>query len=184
MQIVRTMGGKQYLSPIPGRSLPFATCDALARPNQDVRTPVLAAIGEIRRPESTTSVGTTPIRGGLSARKQKLVVEYIEQHLAEEISLAALARLAALSSYHFARAFRHSFGVPPHRYHMVRRMKQAQDLLLRSTLPVTQISIRIGFRETSSFTKAYRRYAGVTPSEFRRQRVDYSLFERSGCRFA
>jgi AraC family transcriptional regulator len=144
----------------------------LVRPNQDVTAPVLAAIGEIRRPKSTISVGTAPVHGGLSARKQKLVVEYVEQHLAEEISLLALARLAKLSPYHFARAFKHSFGVPPHRYHMIRRMKRAQDLLLKSALQVTQIGIRIGFRETSSFTKAYRRYAGVAPSEFRRQRVD------------
>jgi AraC family transcriptional regulator len=121
------------------------------------------------RPEEGTPGSATSIRGGLSARKQKLVVEHIEQHLAEQISLRALARLAKLSPYHFARAFRHSLGMPPHRYHMVRRMDRAQDLLLRSTLPVTQIGTRIGFRETSSFTRAYRRYAGVTPSEFRRQ---------------
>jgi AraC family transcriptional regulator len=97
-------------------------------------------------------------------------VAYIEQHLAEEISLLALAMLAKLSPYHFARAFRHSFGIPPHRYHMVRRMNQARDLLLQSALPVTQIGARIGFRETSSFTRAYRKYAGVTPSEYRRDR--------------
>jgi AraC family transcriptional regulator len=172
MQIAGRWVASRYVPPIPDGWLPFATCDALVRPNQDAKEPVVAAIGEIRRPEITTSVGTTPIRGGLSARKQKLVAEYIEQHLAEEISLLALARLAELSPYHFARAFKHSFGVPPHRYHMIRRMKRARDLLLKSALPVTQIGIRIGFRETSSFTKAYRRYAGVAPSEFRRQRVD------------
>jgi AraC family transcriptional regulator len=129
-------------------------------------------VEEVVSPEGRTPGGATPIRGGLSARKQKLIVEYIEQHVAEEISLRALARLANLSPYHFARAFRHSVGEPPHRYHMIRRMKRAQDLLLRSTLQVTQIGVRIGFSETSSFTRAHRRYAGVTPSEFRRQHVD------------
>ena len=172
MQSSGQMGGIEYVSPTPGGWLPFATCDALVRPNQDAKEPVVAAIEEIRRPEITIAVGTTPIRGGLSARKQKLVAEYVEQHLAEEISLLALAKLAELSPYHFARAFRHSFGVPPHRYHMTRRMKRARDLLLKSALPVTQIGIRIGFRETSSFTKAYRRYTGVTPSECRRQQAD------------
>lgn len=134
--------------------------------------PFLGLIEEVMRPEGKSPSGARPVRGGLSARKQKLVVEYIEQHLSEEISLRALAGLAKLSPYHFARAFRHSFGTPPHRYHMIRRMNRAQDLLRRSTLPVTQIGIRIGFRETSSFTRAYRRYAGVTPSEFRRQYAD------------
>ena len=44
-------------------------------------------------------------------------MEFIEEHLAEEISLAALAELVNLSLFHFARAFKQSFGVPPHRYH-------------------------------------------------------------------
>jgi len=122
--------------------------------------------------EEATPSGTTRIRGGLSARKQRQVAEYIEQHLAEEISILALSSLAKLSPHHFARAFRHSFGQPPHRYHMIRRMNRARDLLLQSKLPVTQIGVRIGFRETSSFTRAYRRYSGITPSEFRRQQLD------------
>jgi AraC family transcriptional regulator len=99
-------------------------------------------------------------------------VEFIEEHLAEDISLATLAELVDLSLYHFARAFKQSFGVPPHRYHMARRMDRARDLLQRSALSVTQIGLEIGFRETSSFTRAYRRFAGVTPSEFRRHRED------------
>jgi AraC family transcriptional regulator len=118
-------------------------------------------------PESD-SLHKTPIRGGLSARKRKLVAEFIEAHLAEEISLGELATLVDLSRYHFAHVFRQTFGVSPHRYHMARRMEQAKNLLLQSTLPVTLIAIHVGFRETSSFTRAYRRHAGVTPSECRR----------------
>lgn len=117
----------------------------------------------------TASAIVTPHRGGLPARKQRLVLDYIEQHLAEEISVPVLASVARLSPYHFARAFRTSFGLPPHRYHVARRMKRAEQLLLHSALPVSQIGVQIGFRETSSFTRAYRRYAGTTPSGFRRQ---------------
>jgi AraC family transcriptional regulator len=127
-------------------------------------------IEEVMHPEMTGPDGTTPVRGGLSARKQRLLVEYIDHHLAEDIPLMKLARLAQLSPYHFARAFRQSFGQPPHRYHMARRMARAQHLLLRSALPVTLIGVQIGFSEASSFTRAYRRYAGVTPSGVRRQR--------------
>jgi AraC family transcriptional regulator len=134
--------------------------------------PCFAPTEEVMQAEEATPSGTTRIRGGLSARKQRQVAEYIEQHLAEEISILALSSLAKLSPHHFARAFRHSFGQPPHRYHMIRRMNRARDLLLQSKLPVTQIGVRIGFRETSSFTRAYRRYSGITPSEFRRQQLD------------
>ena len=127
---------------------------------------------EFIRPELTMSTAAGPLRGGLPAWRQKRVLEFIEQHLAEEISLAALAELADLSVYHFARLFKQSFGVPPHRYHMARRMERARRLLQRPTLSVTQIGIQIGFRETSSFTRAFRRYTGLTPSDYRRHRED------------
>jgi len=116
---------------------------------------------EILRLERATSASVRPLRGGLPAWRQKRVVEFIEEHLAEEISLAALAELADLSLYHFARAFTQSFGVPPHRYHMARRMDRARSLLQGPALSVTQIGIQIGFRETSSFSRAFRRFTGL-----------------------
>jgi AraC family transcriptional regulator len=100
------------------------------------------------------------------------VLEFIEKHLAEEISLTTLAEVADLSLYHFARAFTQSFGVPPHRYHMARRMDRARSLLQKPALSVTQIGIQLGFRESSSFTKAFRRLTGLTPTEYRRHRQD------------
>jgi AraC family transcriptional regulator len=124
------------------------------------------------RPERTTSTVARPLRGGLPAWQQKRVMEFIEAHLAEEISLAALAELTNLSLFHFARAFKQSFGVPPHRYHMARRMDRARSLLQKPALSVTQIGIQIGFRETSSFSRAFRRLTGFTPTEYRRHRED------------
>jgi AraC family transcriptional regulator len=128
----------------------------------------LVLMHELIRLERTTSGAPQPLRGGLPTWQQKRVAEFIEEHLAEDISLAALAELVGLSLYHFARAFRLSFGVPPHRYHMGRRMDRARNLLHGSALSVTQIGIQIGFRDTSSFTRAYRKFAGVAPSEYRR----------------
>jgi AraC family transcriptional regulator len=127
---------------------------------------------EIMRLERAPSAEPRPLRGGLPVWQQKRVVEFIEEHLAEEISLAALAELADLSLYHFARAFRQSLGVPPHRYHMARRMDRARSLLQKSALSVTQIGIRIGFREASSFTRAFRRFTGLAPTEYRRHWAD------------
>jgi len=125
---------------------------------------------ELFRLERTAPSAARPVRGGLPTWQQKRVVEFIEEHLAEEISLAALAELVDLSLYHFARAFTQSFGAPPHRYHMARRMDRAKSLLQRPTLSVTQIGARIGFRETSSFTRAFRKFTGLTPTEYRRHR--------------
>jgi AraC family transcriptional regulator len=132
----------------------------------------LVLMHELIRLERATPEATRPLRGGLPARQQKRVMEFIEEHLADDISLATLAELVDLSLYHFARAFKQSFGVPPHHYHMARRMDRAKSLLRRSAFSVTQIGIQIGFRETSSFTRAYRKFAGVSPSQYRRHQED------------
>jgi AraC family transcriptional regulator len=130
----------------------------------------LVLMHELIRLERAPSPSAMPLRGGLPAWQQSRVAEFVEEHLAEEISLTTLAELVGLSLYHFARAFAQSFGVPPHRYHMARRMDRARDLLQMPALSVTQVGSRIGFRETSSFTRAFRKFTGLTPTEFRRQR--------------
>ena len=132
----------------------------------------LVLMHELIRLERTTSTAAGSLRGGLPMWQQKRVVEFIEEHLAEEVSLAALAELADLSLYHFARAFKQSFGAPPHRYHMARRMDHARALLQKPALSVTEIGIETGFRETSSFTRAFRKFTGLTPTEYRRHRQD------------
>ena len=79
-----------------------------------------------------------------------------------------LAAIAQLSPYHFARAFKQSFGTPPHRYHMSRRMDRAKAMLEVPTRTVTEVGLMLGFAETSSFTTSFRRSVGVTPSDYRR----------------
>src|SRR6188474_2474910 len=93
-------------------------------------------------------------KGGLAAWQQRAVTAYIEEHLAEPILLATLARLARLSPYYFCRAFKQSLGLPPHRYHNSRRIEQAKTLLAKPELSVTNIGLTVGFSETSSFTAA------------------------------
>jgi AraC family transcriptional regulator len=94
------------------------------------------------------------------------VLEFIEAHLSETISLSTLSELAQLSPYHFARAFKHTVGMPPHRYHMNRRVERAKALLAARS--VTEVAMAVGFAETSSFSSSFRRVTGMSPSEFRR----------------
>jgi AraC family transcriptional regulator len=84
------------------------------------------------------------------------------------LPLHELAAVAQLSAYHFARSFKQSFGVPPHRYHMSRRMERAKALLEVPARTVTDVGLMLGFTETSSFTSAFRRSVGVTPTDYRR----------------
>lgn len=107
-------------------------------------------------------------RGGLGGRQQRRLADYIEEHLAEELRLADLAALADLSPYHFARAFRQSFGVPPHRYHIGRRIERAKALLEAGNRSVTEVALAVGFAETSSFSAAFRKVTGIPPSRYRR----------------
>jgi AraC family transcriptional regulator len=109
-----------------------------------------------------------PARGGLAAWQQRIVAAYIEEHIAEQIPLAILARFVRLSAYHFCRAFKRSFGMPPHRYHNARRIEHAKMLLAQPTCSVTEIALKVGFSETSSFTAAFRKTTGSTPTDYRR----------------
>ncbi len=108
------------------------------------------------------------IRGGLASWQQRAAAEYIEEHVAEQISLATLAQLVRLSPYHFSRAFKQSFGVPPHRFHAHRRVERAKDMLAKPAISVTEIGMAIGFGGTGSFTTSFRKFTGMTPTEYRR----------------
>jgi len=119
----------------------------------------------------TNEGGSPPIaddRGGLPGWQQKKVTLYMQEHLADEISLVSLAQLVQLSPFHFSRAFKRSFGMPPHRYLTNQRIERAKVLLAERKLSVTEIGLDVGFSETSSFTAAFRRVTGEAPTEYRR----------------
>jgi AraC family transcriptional regulator len=107
-------------------------------------------------------------RGGLAGWQRRIVTEYIEAQVAEPIPLAELAKLVQLSPYHFCRAFKQSFGVPPHRYHTGRRIERAKAMLAEPNYSVTEIGLSVGFSETSSFTAAFRKATGLTPTAYHR----------------
>jgi AraC family transcriptional regulator len=110
------------------------------------------------------------VRGGLAAWQKTRVADYVEERLGESVRLSSLAEVARLSPFHFSRAFKQSFGMPPHRYLTSRRIERAKTLLARGELSVTQIGMLVGFAETSSFTAAFRRHTGMTPTAHRRGR--------------
>jgi len=116
--------------------------------------------------------GATPakerIRGGLAGWQERKVGQYIDEHFPEDISLATLAELVGLSPFHFARAFKQSFGSPPHRYLSSLRIERAKSLLADPAMSVTQVGSDLGFSETSSFTTTFRKHTGLTPTAYRR----------------
>jgi AraC family transcriptional regulator len=123
---------------------------------------------ELARLERGVQTAQATARGGLAAWQERAACEYIDAHLAEQVALADLAAVAKLSPAHFCRAFKASVGMPPHRYQMQRRIEQAKTLLAAPWRPILEVALACGFGFSSSFTKAFRKGTGVTPSEFRR----------------
>jgi AraC family transcriptional regulator len=107
-------------------------------------------------------------RGGLTGWQMRAVTAHIEENLDKQFSLAALADLVRLSQYHFCRAFKQSFGTPPHHYHLQRRIERAKILLSERSTSITEIGLILGYSHTSSFALAFRKITGQTPSDFRR----------------
>src|SRR5262245_35645956 len=107
-------------------------------------------------------------RGGLAPWQQRIVTAYIEEHLNESISLASLAHLVRLSPWHFSRAFKQSFAIPPHRYQTSRRMEHAKLLLTERAVSVMEIGLTIGFSSPNAFATAFRKATGLAPTDYRR----------------
>jgi AraC family transcriptional regulator len=115
---------------------------------------------------------TSPLsRGGLATWQMRVVTEHIAARLDQQISLETLAGLARLSQSHFARAFKQSFGVPPHEYHVCKRIDKAKTMLAEYDASVTEVGFALGYSHTSSFTVAFRKVTGRTPREFRKEFV-------------
>lgn len=107
------------------------------------------------------------VRGGLAPTALRLVQAYIEQHLAEPVTLEQLAAEAGLSAYHFARMFKQSTGLAPHQYLMQQRLARAEQLLRHSRLSLTDIALQCGFSSPSHFSHRFRASFGLPPSRIR-----------------
>lgn len=92
---------------------------------------------------------------------------YIDRHLHEKIRVRDLAALACLSESHFHDIFQSVTGVSPHQYVIRHRLRHAKNMLRESDLPLSEISLRVGFSSQSAMTNALKRHEQVTPSAFR-----------------
>lgn len=106
--------------------------------------------------------------GGLSPRQLRLVTDAMAADLASAPSLADLARLAGLSTFHFARAFKRSLGMPPYHYLSQLRLERAEHLLRQGSLPIEAVAQAVGFGSSQAFARAFRSRYAVTPSAYRR----------------
>ncbi|MBW4580513.1 MAG: AraC family transcriptional regulator [Tildeniella nuda ZEHNDER 1965/U140] len=108
-------------------------------------------------------------KGGLSRVRLHLILEFISEHLAEDLSLEQLAALCCLSQYHFCRLFKQSTGASPHQYLIRQRVERAKQLLLQSQLSIAEVAQTVGFNEQSQLTRHLKRATGLTPMQLRKQ---------------
>jgi len=93
----------------------------------------------------------TTTGGELPAYRVRRVAQYIQDNLQRELRLAELSAVVHMSPYHFARLFKRSTGVPPHRFLVRHRIDEARALLAAQTVPIAEIARSVGFRTPSHF---------------------------------
>jgi AraC-like DNA-binding protein len=97
----------------------------------------------------------------------KQIVDYIDDSLEQDLSVAELAGLGGLSVSQFAHAFKSEFGVSPYRYIIERRISHAKNLLRSSAATIADIAAQVGFSSHSRFGQTFLRMTGCTPSSYR-----------------
>ena len=108
-----------------------------------------------------------PSRGGLDRRRLTRVLEHIELHLEEDLSVGRLAAIASLSHFHFARSFKQATGKSPHEHVSAQRLGHAKSLLTDGDRSLEEIARACGFSSQANFSRAFYRTTGVTPGRYR-----------------
>ncbi len=105
---------------------------------------------------------------GLSRERLRRIVDYVESHLGEYLTLDTLAGIACLSPHHLSRSFHRATGVGLHRYVVQRRIERAKHLVLQSELSMAEIAWTVGFGSQAAFTKRFHQEVGQSPARLRR----------------
>ncbi len=100
-------------------------------------------------------------------RRLNEVRDYIDSCFNEDITLETLSRIALMSPFHLLRQFKKNYHVTPHQYVINRRLERAKEFITHSDAVLADICFQAGFRDTSSFSKLFRKRYGVSPQQYR-----------------
>ena len=95
------------------------------------------------------------------------VLDYLDEHYAEDITLEKVADVAGFSKFHFSRLFKQCSGYNFYDYVCFRRIKAAETLLLKPGSSITEVALQSGFSSLSTFNRTFKKVKGCTPSEYR-----------------
>ena len=105
-------------------------------------------------------------RAGREEASIRRVIDFLDAHFAQDLSVGALAAVACLSPYHFIRVFARQTGLTPHAWLMQLRARKAKALLDQG-LPIADVAAQTGFSDQSHLTKTFKRILGYTPGQLR-----------------
>src|SRR5574337_236427 len=112
---------------------------------------------------SGTRIRPQTAKHGLPQRTLARVVEFIDMHLVENLSLRTIAQAAEMSPSYFLTLFKRWNGLAPHQYLIAKRIERARALLTQTKLPIVDIATQAGFADQSHLTRLMRRHTGLTP---------------------
>ncbi len=183
MRMSTVMRASAYATAAPLVTPRFACAESLMRLLADARAAIESDVtaaracieqaAELLRPglsdDRIRSVRAPTPRGGLAPWQAKHIASHIEANLASSIRIEELAKIVQLSTSHFFRAFKQSYGVTPLTYIAHQRVRRAQQLMMSSREPLAQIALDCGMCDQAHFTRVFRRVVGSCPRAWRRQ---------------
>ena len=95
------------------------------------------------------------------------VISYMRSHLENPFDLDQIARLAAISKFHFVRVFEEITGTTPHHFLACLRVQRAKELLLNTGFSITEICMQVGYSSLGSFSASFSALVGASPQQFR-----------------
>lgn len=95
-------------------------------------------------------------------------IEFVEDHLSDDISIENLSKLAALSPFYYQRLFSRLVKKPVYEYIKLRRMAKATEVLLNKDQRIIDVALELGFSSHEHFTRSFKETFGMTPEEYRR----------------
>lgn len=118
-----------------------------------------------------------PYSDDTTSARDKLaeVVSYMERSYAEPLTLSELASIAGYSERHLTRLFVSVFDTCPIEYLRLIRLRKSLSMLTESSMNIAEIAVASGFADSSSYSKLFRRRFGISPSMYRRRRLDTAL---------
>ena len=118
---------------------------------------------------SASQVNSEQNIGGLPIFLSRRLDEYIQENLAQNLTLADMAQVVNLSTSHLTRLFKQSQGISLYQYVIQCRIARAKQLLKYQQLTIAEIATQVGFSDQSHLTRHFKRLVGLTPKAFRKQ---------------